>query len=400
MSRIRSRDVNVQYDEYLDRHLKRRKIHTGDFAYNLDIIMQNKGNTDGKIDEAYLNYLAHVRNDGERQKGIYESEDEDEDEVETDPQYIKFLQCLKKDGKSYILTTIGEDGKPLHIKYEKEEDDELNEDHVPQKPRKTISKDVRAPNRIINEDNGEMGRKCRGKAVETSTLGGTKDLEREFRDHGEPNRCASHRKSARIDKTPAAGGKDMKIFKTDPNYQIFLDNIKREQPLFVRIGDIAITYSEDESPADSEILVTTDVSDFNVGNHNPFVTSKHFITSPVENMEQPSTMNCSQFKERLMSVLKTPFNEIEYKRLKEEIKKQTPKNGRHRDLRGDASLRSYPTDECNESYLEQHTDFKLKMCEAKMDEPKQLNLLRGFFFWLENLAHDGAFHPWKDPHCV
>lgn len=388
MGRTRSRDVTVKYDEDLERHLKRRKIDAGDFVFNHDMIMQNQGNADGMIDKHYLTFLAHIR-----QTGIYESDDE------LDPQYVKFLKSLRKDGKSYTLFTNFEDGEPLCLKYE--EDDELNDVHVPQMPRKNMSNVVIASSGLMKEGNGEMrkrGRKCRGQALEISTLGEYKDLKKEFRDSGEPYLDASHRKSARNDIIPAAGRRGME--NCDPCYKIFLDNIKSEYPLIVKIGDSIIEYENVESPADSEILVTSNVLDFNVGNHNPFVASKEFITSSVEHMEQPSTRYHSSFKDRLMAVLKKPYNEMEYKRLMSEIKKRRPKNGRHRDLRGDASLRSYPTDEHNESYLEKHADLKVKMMEATMNRPKQLNLLRGFFFWLQNLAHDGAFPPWKDPMCL
>lgn len=35
-----------------------------------------------------------------------------------------------------------------------------------------------------------------------------------------------------------------------------------------------------------------------------------------------------------------------------------------------------------------------------MDRPKVLNLLRGFFYWLTNVAHEGAFRPWLDSACL
>ncbi|KAG5611966.1 hypothetical protein H5410_023247 [Solanum commersonii] len=37
---------------------------------------------------------------------------------------------------------------------------------------------------------------------------------------------------------------------------------------------------------------------------------------------------------------------------------------------------------------------------ANHDKDKKLNIMRGFFFWLEHLTRQDAFQPWEDAECL
>ncbi|WMV26438.1 hypothetical protein MTR67_019823 [Solanum verrucosum] len=37
---------------------------------------------------------------------------------------------------------------------------------------------------------------------------------------------------------------------------------------------------------------------------------------------------------------------------------------------------------------------------AGPDKDKKLNIMRGFFFWLEHLTQQDAFQPWEDAECL
>ena len=69
----------------------------------------------------------------------------------------------------------------------------------------------------------------------------------------------------------------------------------------------------------------------------------------------PSAGKSSVFRQKLMGKLREPYDQEEYTKLWEMINDRTPKDGRHRDLRGAASLKSYLKDECNPSYLEHYS---------------------------------------------
>ncbi|KAL2484020.1 uncharacterized protein Fot_45464 [Forsythia ovata] len=72
---------------------------------------------------------------------------------------------------------------------------------------------------------------------------------------------------------------------------------------------------------------------------------------------------------------------------------------RHLDLRHGRE-RAYPKNEAGKSYLDHYPDLRQALLRCQDDKPRCLNLLRGFFFWLQHLTREGAFKPWTDPQCL
>ncbi|XP_020201957.1 uncharacterized protein LOC109787800 [Cajanus cajan] len=103
------------------------------------------------------------------------------------------------------------------------------------------------------------------------------------------------------------------------------------------------------------------------------------------------------FKEKLMEELKVPYCEEEHQRLLNEITVRK-RVQHHRDLRG--RIKIYEKDHLGMSFLDYSPDLAEKIEKANGDHPRVLNLLRGFFYWLKNLSHEGAFMPWKDESCL
>ncbi|KAJ4790031.1 Phosphate acyltransferase [Rhynchospora pubera] len=95
------------------------------------------------------------------------------------------------------------------------------------------------------------------------------------------------------------------------------------------------------------------------------------------------------FDERLAAVLSDPFDQHEYEALMNEAIRRKPVM-KHRNLRN--MSKGYRTPEAGQSYLDYYPDLAIQITEA--DKYERLNLLRKFFFWLENLCHDGAYMPW------
>lgn len=98
------------------------------------------------------------------------------------------------------------------------------------------------------------------------------------------------------------------------------------------------------------------------------------------------------FGDRLRRCLDEPFNQEEYGQLMEEAALRRPMS-RCKELRLRSA--SFRTPELGLSYLDRYSDLREQIECA--DPHKRLTLLRGFFFWLKNLSHKGAFIPWKKP---
>ncbi|KAJ0923191.1 hypothetical protein HanPSC8_Chr05g0212861 [Helianthus annuus] len=107
------------------------------------------------------------------------------------------------------------------------------------------------------------------------------------------------------------------------------------------------------------------------------------------------TVSFMFLREKLMCILKHPYDEEEYKLLSEYIEKKKPVC-RRRPLRNGRS-REIPEAGVNKSVLNYGPErFQRMLDAARKDPPKALNLLRMFRFWLEHAPNDDAFQPWRE----
>ncbi|ANM63729.1 hypothetical protein AT3G07730 [Arabidopsis thaliana] len=124
----------------------------------------------------------------------------------------------------------------------------------------------------------------------------------------------------------------------------------------------------------------------------PFVASKKVVDLDEGSKENESSS--SWFRKELMDVLKNPYDEGEMKQLHRYVsihKKMT----RCRELRKGRGS-DYETDELGQSYLESFPDFEKEYkLVVGVDKARALKLLRGFFFYLKYVSHDGVFKPWE-----
>lgn len=100
----------------------------------------------------------------------------------------------------------------------------------------------------------------------------------------------------------------------------------------------------------------------------------------------------SGFKQRLMHVLGKPFGEGEYEKLygMATIRKMALKERRTR-----SGVKYYDSiHEKSKSYYDRYPDLA-KQVEGT-SYPNRIALLRGFFFWLENVGQEDQFRPWRD----
>ncbi|GMI89575.1 hypothetical protein HRI_002626800 [Hibiscus trionum] len=158
----------------------------------------------------------------------------------------------------------------------------------------------------------------------------------------------------------------------------------------------SIHRTDDEGGSDSEILVLDD-DPYHEGQRTPFVSSKCYQLLVGEDSwtwDGNRTSAQSQFREKLMDLLQIPYDQNEFESLWQEVTHKRPVQGSRELRRGISKL--YSTSTVGKSYLDWYEDLKGKVVEFGCDPCKVLHLLRGFFFWLKNTAHEGAFKPWMD----
>ncbi|XP_004498475.1 uncharacterized protein [Cicer arietinum] len=168
-------------------------------------------------------------------------------------------------------------------------------------------------------------------------------------------------------------------------------------------GDTTNTFKvEDESnSSDSDLII---LESNQIGENTPFVCSKTYDSSCFGkemgsrgNM-QTSAYDHSKFRSRLMECLDKPYDQEEYETKLHNVHAQMPKE-RHLETR-QGVVKLYCIEGFNESYLQMYPDFEKAIAEYK--EPhKVLFLLRGFFFYVQNVCHQGGtFQPWLDESCL
>lgn len=101
------------------------------------------------------------------------------------------------------------------------------------------------------------------------------------------------------------------------------------------------------------------------------------------------------FLEKLEHICRKPYEQKEYEDLLEKVTVRKPII-RHKETRGGDYT---ATGEMGKSYLDNHPDLDDEISKVRSDPNKVLNLLRGFFFYLQHVPH-GVPVPWKHPSCM
>ncbi|KAL1212005.1 hypothetical protein V5N11_023974 [Cardamine amara subsp. amara] len=160
---------------------------------------------------------------------------------------------------------------------------------------------------------------------------------------------------------------------------------EKDLPVRVKVEQDLESWSDD-----SDIIAMSD-SPFLDGECTPFVASKKVIDLDEVSKEDESS---GWFRKELMDVLKKPYNERELKQLHHEASIHR-KMTRSRELRKGRES-DYETDVLGQSYREKFADFEKEYKPVDgVDKVRALKLLRGFFFYLKNVSHEGAFKPWE-----
>ncbi|XP_055835954.1 uncharacterized protein LOC129904414 isoform X3 [Solanum dulcamara] len=114
-------------------------------------------------------------------------------------------------------------------------------------------------------------------------------------------------------------------------------------------------------------------------------SSNPFVPSVEHCLNLDATIIDSRYRKEVLNLLMRPYNEEEYKKLWKDIKMQLP---------------SSSTNGRGKSFLSQHKAVNRAIKRTNHDKDKKLNIMRGFFFWLEHLTRQDAFQPWEDAECL
>ncbi|KAK2659411.1 hypothetical protein Ddye_005944 [Dipteronia dyeriana] len=362
-----------------------------------------------------------------------------------EPHYMMFLDNLKADGNSYVLTLPFSSGTPLVVKYEK--DDEFDLENLGTLKGFAVKENIKGANilkGLLERENVEGQRRILESSSGREKIESPKEFlrsdSRRENDEtlsnlpyavkrvktGNPRtfRNALRKKNKEVQKTlrnvrmidrktPVVEKnvemeaenllycttKDHKSDFMDESYQEFLNSLEEvgQNLVYAPEGGEKLVYEKDEaSDSDSEIIILND-NPYSNGNCTPFVQSKLCVDVEDDGFigRLPGCKE-SQFREKLMKILQKPYDHKEFKDLKREASRRRPKK-LSRELRG--VTKTCTLKSLGKSYLDEYKDLAKKIDEVR-DRRRVLKLLRGFFFWLQNLSfEDGAFKPWLDASC-
>ncbi|CAN0827130.1 hypothetical protein LINGRAHAP2_LOCUS897 [Linum grandiflorum] len=191
--------------------------------------------------------------------------------------------------------------------------------------------------------------------------------------------------------------------KADKCYETFLSSLTiTEMHLEFKpaVGE-NVVYEDYISISSDSDVEEIDAATFATNTGTPFVTSKPCEIIDVDaEPEGPSLNVYSEFRAKLITILSKPYNQEEHDHLLKEVYAKNQKTI-EKQFRDGRSKMVKVEGEFDRSYIELYQDFATVLEGLKpnveSNRPKTLNLLRGFFCWLENIPFPkGVFKPWLD----
>ncbi|XP_037470943.1 uncharacterized protein LOC119344670 [Triticum dicoccoides] len=303
------------------------------------------------------------------------------DVSDIDPSYKIFLENLIEDGSVYVFhMPNGDHGLPASVRYE---EDDMSYGGV------NVRDGTNVPQKLPHTSRGGANVK---RLDQTS---GAVDVNA---GHSFLPRTLSVKKNtSEVDESYAEFLSLMKIkdgfmvLELEPGVTVVYEQEEETPPGYDELRTLVMSEHGIDGPAPDNLhgqdLICTD-------EHGlvPCTESSDFNASE-DSEEAPIALSCgapSTFDEKLDSILSQPYDQNEYQELMRKATDQKPVS-RQRQLR--SGSKRYATGFIGLSYLDHYPDLAKQIDTADTDE-RRLNLLRKFFFWLENLCHDGAHMPW------
>ncbi|XP_050125176.1 uncharacterized protein LOC126602373 [Malus sylvestris] len=429
---VRCLDVGVDGgdDEDPDHKILLDKLTKGGKSFT-----NNRSVDDGYDDDDDVHVNSRYADDGD--ENIQSLDDSLDDE---DPQYKIFLEKLRQDGKSYVLEAVGDNGKSVVIKYEQENEilngpdfdtpETFKKSQVKEKPDiqstlrrgtkrkctncpknsalpvykevtaspRTVKYDMRKENRAILEKSSMKKKKKKKNVNEKAANGSTRECPLKTPPveavHFTMQGCANEKaakgstKECPVKRTHVAdlwfAKQGCKRGLEDEDYTKLLSCLQ--------FDDGKMVYS----PPNGRPVILGDDGESSPPNGS--FTSFTAVDADSGRCVKTRDASHSQFRKGLMDILTRPYDHEEYRSLLKEATHQKPLE-HNRNLRG-RTITCPVEGKLARSYLKQHIVLKRKITAARGDRPRVLNLLRGFFYWLKNVAQDESFCPWNDSSCL
>ncbi|KAL2528176.1 Uncharacterized protein Fot_20777 [Forsythia ovata] len=321
--------------------------------------------------------------------------EENESDSVDDPQYELFLSRLKLYEKSYIFE--GEkNGVPMVIKYEelgsskdgcaakpwKKTKNHTGQKNVFSNEKPSLGDNWATENQVEHEVKARPGKKAKVQKQHNllPRLNKSGNMKRQ---HDMQTRCDKKRN------VPTRRNVRSTVKIDRDNWGEDVQDAKLSTANEKDSGKTNQKKKDDESASDLEVLETAEFG--KEGNCGSVLPSKKFDKCMNEDDFQ-HPCGYSEFRKQVINILRKPYNREEYDELRQAVKARTTE-----DSDGDLCTRSKKS--YGKSYLNYYPDLQRKLKKFEKDRQKNLNTLRGFFFWLEHITMEGAFKPWKDPEC-
>ncbi|KAK8970607.1 hypothetical protein KSP40_PGU003127 [Platanthera guangdongensis] len=305
-----------------------------------------------------------------------------------DPMYRMFLEHLRKDGRSYILEMVeGDNGYPVLLKYEMEDtlsdflrfDAQISAGHG-----SSARQDKWKPKR------GRISKKS--KALSSNIIGftGLPEIQSEKSLVGNCKELIStengmHSQSNGSIVLPISPNNRVESNCADDSYQEFLSYLKVKDGLMVlQYNSHTVVYEGNET------IGTTDSGNQGLLLYEDTL-SPEVVICEADDKSVVDVDSCilSSFDVKLRAALSMTYDKKEHESLMKQANYRTPVL-RHKDLRSQG--KSFSTRKMGVSYLEHFPELAKKL---ENSEPERaLELLRGLFFWLKNVCHEGSHQPW------
>ncbi|KAI4336487.1 hypothetical protein L6164_015009 [Bauhinia variegata] len=320
-------------------------------------------------DVEYVKFMNDISSNVER---LLLNHDEDDEDYVEDPDCKYFLEYLREDGNSYVLDIPHEN---VFVKYEPESDDS-----APRPPTENVSFGT---NVGMKPENAGA---CVNVVRRVEPKGVLKSAPKEPTRVADPNPTTKRVKVNLRNQN----GRGVSGVNSEHHNEIEARSSGRNE------------HRKNGNGTDTPIAEMTEVKE---EVDDDYVDTSHMkvaVENQITNVEQwwhsnmVDTKERREFREKVMAILEKPYCEEEYKRLLQDINDRKRVQN-HKDLRG--RLKIYEEDRLGKSFLDHHTDLAKRIASVQDDLPRVLNLLRGFFYWLKNLSHEGAFQPWRDSSC-
>nr|XP_011458831.1 PREDICTED: DNA-directed RNA polymerase III subunit RPC1-like [Fragaria vesca subsp. vesca] len=190
------------------------------------------------------------------------------------------------------------------------------------------------------------------------------------------------------------GDDETESSQTDESYQDFLSD------LYV-INDEEITYAPQNGRPESYDVEIKDENVESLSDSDLIVLERDPIDgcrTPIKKDSDKDLESPINFREGLLKDLKRPYDQEELLKLLEDWSNQRPARGHAKNLRSGVIKTYALKGEYGKPYSILYQDLA-EMIKAS-DRDRSLNLLRGFFYWLKNVAQDKSFEPWTDAECL